>query len=207
MLSVLNNILSFPTILEVIFSPPQLAGSIFWRLYLDLYSKILGSLWTTTFRVQSPSQLKKVFICYLFKCNLPYFILSYCLLSFHWASLRRAWLHSFYLHTSGIYIHWSSSSSSPGWTIPVLSASYVRCSMLLCPYVHVSLLLGSPRLDTALQIMSSHQAEGKHHPSRPSPVSQDVVGHLCCKSTLLSCSQLLVYQYPLCRSAFQKPPA
>jgi len=78
----------------------------------------------------------------------------------------------------------------------------------LC-YVHLSLLLGSPKLDTALQVWH-HQcgAEGKDHYSQaagntPARAAQDTISLICSKDILVAYVQLGVCQVLFCKAALQ----
>lgn len=83
--------------------------------------------------------------------------------------------------------HWWATSS-PGWAVSVLSAfpSYeeTRTSLIILvalhwtlQYVHVSLILGSPEVDPALQVWPDQcWVEGKHHLPQPAGnIHPDVV--------------------------------
>lgn len=103
------------------------------------------------------------------------------------------------------------SSSSPGWTVPTLSAipqrrgvsvpqSYWWPFIGLFPASPCPLVLGSPELDTVLQ-MRPHQCwierEGSPPPipgSIPPNAAQDTISLPCYKGTLLTRVQLGVYQ-------------
>ena len=66
---------------------------------------------------------QKYFWCSYGTSHVP--VCAHCSLSCFWAPLKRAWPHSFDSRPLGIYKHWSdplSAFSSPGWTVPVLSA-------------------------------------------------------------------------------------
>jgi len=89
----------------------------------------------------------------------------HCFFLCHWAMPRS--LHLPYYLPSNIYtyLYDLSELSSPGWTVPALSISsydrcfspliiFVACGFLLylLQYIHVSIVLRSPVLDSALQI-------------------------------------------------------
>ena len=95
----------------------------------------------------------------------------------------------------------------------LLSLSHLCGPLLDLPkQVPFSVALGSPSLDTALQIWSHCcWVEKKDHGCQPAgdafpDAAQDTVGLPCCKGTLLPYSQLDVHQDPqvlLCKAAFQ----
>ncbi|GAB0205260.1 hypothetical protein GRJ2_002991600 [Grus japonensis] len=82
--------------------------------------------------------------------------------------------------------------------------------------LHVSPVLGTPDLDTVLQVEShKSRVEGQNHLPRPAghtsfDAAQDTVGFLGCKRTLLAHVELLINQYPqvlLLRAALNPFPA
>ena len=132
-------------------------------------------------------------------------------------SLAQSSLHPHfrYLYT---FIRCLCAFSSPGWTVPDLSA-FPRtspapdCYMSLWPFVALSPVcpsLSSPELDTVLQLWPHHcWAEGKDQFPRPAgntlpSAAWDTIGLLCFKGTLLAHVQLSVHQdsHVFCKAAF-----
>lgn len=131
-----------------------------------------------------------------------------CFLSWHWAPLKKSWLHLLWALLSGIYRHlWDSPKSPHIQALPAQSASPHRRSTpvlwsfwwtyvgLYC--VQICLEPRSPELGPELQVWPSG--------SNSSNAAKNTIV-LCCKVTVLAHFQLDIYQDTqvlFCRAAFQ----
>lgn len=133
-----------------------------------------------------------------------------------WAAVKRCWfcclllLCSRYLHTlirspePSLLQAKQLQLSQPLLVWHMLHSLNYLCdpSLNLLQYVHVSLVLGSPEPDTALEVRSHECFTREKVPLAGN--AQDVVG-LCCTCALLAHGQLFVHQEPwvlFCNASF-----